>query len=649
MKKILTLLLLAAFSFASVSCDDYLDVNKNVDAPDHIEAPLYLSGALAAWEGVYWDGRALNPLASMCGNSNYTSYGSHFYSKASDSAAEMWRVTYWLQGKNVENMINQALEDKCYTLAGIGYAIKAYSWDFLTKMHGDAPILEAFKDGVSSFPYDMQPVIYDKIKEWADLAIELLKKENECGDAYLSDVAKADILYGGNAEKWTKFANGVMVRNLSSLTNKADFKTKYFNDLLTYASNALQSNADNAAMATEGGRGEAQFSNYNNSWGPYRGTGSDSHFPTNFAVQVMTGTMPVYDPATGDKIKAALKPGETTVDKNFPYELAAVQYVTDTSDAVGHFDPRVTAKIGTTDARKYDQMDDVAAIKKWYYKGGTETSWSGTFGTAANLWGSRAGYNSSSSVDGDGRWLYRNNAPYILMTASEMQFCVAEAQFKYGEKAAALAAFKKGIALDLEFTASYLVPGAPKETGKDDDGNPIYANYGAKPGGDVIKVDTFKKLANEYLAGPYVEGITTANLTLSHIMLQKFVALFPYGAGETWVDMRKHHYDIKYSGEYPSLNNGWTLTTVEQKWDTDETKVYKGFYLLPAQVEGRRGTYNIENHGSPCYRIRPRYNSEYMWNLTGLNRLYPIKGTDENYQCSIPWFAYPGEYPQTIN
>ncbi|HAP49910.1 MAG TPA: SusD/RagB family nutrient-binding outer membrane lipoprotein, partial [Porphyromonadaceae bacterium] len=75
-------------------------------------------------------------------------------------------------------------------------------------------------------------------------------------------------------------------------------------------------------------------------------------------------------------------------------------------------------------------------------------------------------------------------------------------------------------------------------------------------------------------------------------------------------------------------------------------KVFKGFYLAPANVQGRRGTYNKDNNGSPCFRVRPRYNSEYMWNKPNLEKLKPISGTADNYQCSIPWFAYPGDQPK---
>jgi hypothetical protein len=129
-------------------------------------------------------------------------------------------------------------------------------------------------------------------------------------------------------------------------------------------------------------------------------------------------------------------------------------------------------------------------------------------------------------------------------------------------------------------------------------------------------------------------------------MMQKWVALYPWGAQEAWVDMRKYHFDISYTGDYPSAANGaWTSTTLNQKWDTDASKVYKGFYLAPAQVQGRRATFNILNNGSPVFRIRPRYNSEYMWNKPSLEALKPISGMADDYQCSIPWFAYPGDLP----
>lgn len=635
MKKIILIVLLASFALISNSCDRYLDVNKNIDAPDHVDAYVYLSGIEAAYQGLYWEIRATAPLTQMMGTSGaYSSYALNYYSPGSDNAGEIWRLTYFLQGVNLENMINQSVEQNAWTLAGIGYAIKAFSWDQLTKHQIDLPMKEAFVPGLLSHKYDYQDEIYTQIREWAKKAIEYLEKEDSF--KYGNTLKNSDLIYKGDKSKWIKFAHSVLVRNLISLSNKTDFKEKYAQELLQHAALAFQSPSDDATFNAIGGGAEAKFTSYNNYFGVYRGA-LDAFYQHDFAVQLFTGTLPLYDEATGDKVR-------TNKDDSrkyyYPYELNPQQILCDTLVKLkGHFDPRVTVKLATSDDYIFKNISNEDSVKLRHYYGSGFTTSSGPISTAPNLYG-RTGANSSTAIDGDGRWLYRNDAPYVLMTAAEIQFDVAETYWKLGQKADALAAWKKGIQYDMEFTAKYITPGFYKE---DDNGKPIFG--GGKPGGDKITVALFKKLADEYLAGPYVNDITESTLTLSHIMMQKYAALYPWGASEVWVDMRKYNYDIKYAGEYPSYNDGWTTTTVNNKYDSDPTKVYKGFYLLPSQVEGRRSKYNIDNNGSPCYRIRPRYNSEYMWNKPSLEQLKPISGTAINYHCSIPWFVYPGDYP----
>ncbi len=644
MKKLLTILLLASLSFTFTGCESWLDVNKNVDAPDTVPADLYLAGVLATLaNGVNQDTHGPALLTQMFGGSGSarTNFANHYYTKASDTPAEMWRVTYWLNGMNLENLINQSLEAENWKLAGIGYAIKACSWDALTKLHGDLPMKEAFIPGLMSHNYDYQDEIYPQVRAWAKEAIRLLEME-DISDYSVTTLKESDLFYGGDASKWIKFAHGVIARQLMSLGNKDNFLSDYADSLIYHANLAISSNDENATVAKAGGGASAQFGEYNNRWGPYYGTMGDNRIQSDFAVQVMTGTLVKYDESTGERIDGK-RDAEGNLDKVYPFELAEKQYVADTSKAPGHFDPRVTAKIGTLNARFYTAMDNIDSIKSWIYYGGSFASWSGPIGSAANLWGTRTGNTSNSANDGQGRWLYRNDADLIVMTASEIQFCLAETYWKKGEKAKALAALKKAIALDVEFTGMHLAPGAPAP---EKDGNPVYKQGGANPGGDVVTKAAYNTLAAEYIAGPYCNGLTESELTLSHIMLQKFVSLYPYGAIEVWTDMRRYHYDIKYSGDVPTFGDGYDLTSVEQKWDSDPTKVYKGFYLAPAKVEYRKSKWNPDNNGSPCYRIRPRYNSEYMWNKASLDALKPISGNAPNYHCSIPWFAYPGDMPK---
>ena len=633
MKKITIALLSLAVVAGMTGCDKYLDVNKNEDAPDYVDAHLYLAGILSAYQGFYWDIRALGPLTQMMGSSSYSNFAAHYYSQGSDAAGEMWRMTYWLQGMNLENMINQAKEKEMWQLVGMGYAIKAFSWDCIAKYHSEAPIKQAFEPGRLSFDYDYEYDIMQQVRDWAMEALEYLQREDNT--EYGKILQTYDLAYKGDKSKWIKFAHSIIVTDLAALTNKKDFAEKYAQDLIQHAALAIDSNDANFTVNRDGGEGaQAQFSAYNNFWGTYRGNLVNGYWQSDFIVQIMTGTVPQYDQTSGERVDAAV---ETRRSK---WELNPNQIICDTLEAAGHYDPRAAAKLCSVDGAYYNQMNDADAIKKWVFYGSSLTSAAGPAGTAPNLYGVRANSVDANNYDGPGRWLFRDDAPYVLLTASEIQFELAETYWKLGDKANALAAWKRGIQLDMEFTGNYLNPGSPK------DGGTVLG--GGKPGGSQISKATYNTLANEYPAGPFVDGITTGTLTLSHIMMQKYVAMWPWGALEAWTDLRKYHYDINYTGEYPSLNNGWTKTEVDQKWDTDPTKVYKGFYLAPAQVEYRKGTYNINNQGSPCYRVRPRYNSEYMWNLNGLQALKPIPGDADNYQCSIPWFAYPGDYPASL-
>ena len=299
----------------------------------------------------------------------------------------------------------------------------------------------------------------------------------------------------------------------------------------------------------------------------------------------------------------------------------------------GHYDPRVAVKLGTASDPNYNNIDNADSVMAYQFYGGSFTGTSGPVGTASSFYGRNKSSVISGAAavdDGIGRWLYRDNAPYILTTCAEIKFCMAEAYWKMNNKDAAFQAFKDGVKADMDFTQKY-----------------IYAGTKGQPkGGDKITKAVFTQLAAAYTSGPYVDQLPMSDFSLSHIMMQKWVALYPWGAPEAWVDMRKYHYDIAYSGEYPTNGDGYTKVRVDQKWDSDPTKVYKGFYLAPAQVEGRKGTYSEDNNGSPEYRLRPRYNSEYMWNKGPLSALKPISGTAPNYQTSIPWFAYPGEMPK---
>ena len=86
--------------------------------------------------------------------------------------------------------------------------------------------------------------------------------------------------------------------------------------------------------------------------------------------------------------------------------------------------------------------------------------------------------------------------------------------------------------------------------------------------------------------------------------------MFGYGALETWGDMRRYHYIDPYAGQ----------------------QVYTGF-VLPTG-----GDLFPDNATKPVYRVRPRFNSEYVWNILELER---IGATKNDYHTIKMWFTEP--------
>ena len=207
-----------------------------------------------------------------------------------------------------------------------------------------------------------------------------------------------------------------------------------------------------------------------------------------------------------------------------------------------------------------------------------------------SFWGiSQAGgvNNTAPGTDNNCRYLFRNNSEFPVMTASEIEFIKAEALFRTNDKVGALAAYKKGIELNFDMLM-----------------NTFSANV---PAPDLLTTT----IRDNFTANPAVVP-TAANLTLTHIMLQKYIALYIHGTFETWVDMRRYHYtDL-------DPNTG--------------QQVYRDF----APPSG--SDLYTNNGGKLIYRTRPRFNSEYVWNL---NELIRIGATALNYHTKECWFSQP--------
>jgi hypothetical protein len=161
----------------------------------------------------------------------------------------------------------------------------------------------------------------------------------------------------------------------------------------------------------------------------------------------------------------------------------------------------------------------------------------------------------------------------------------AEALLRKGSRPQAQQAYREGIELSLNMLRTTFNASVP-----------------------VDKQITDQRIT-DFLANPAVVP-APQDLTLSHIMLQKYIALYGYGMIETWTDMRRFHYvDLD-----PQTGN----------------QVYADF-TLPTGLDLFQN-----NNGKPVQRARPRYNSEYLYNVDELNRL---GGLELDYHTKEQWFS----------
>ena len=201
------------------------------------------------------------------------------------------------------------------------------------------------------------------------------------------------------------------------------------------------------------------------------------------------------------------------------------------------------------------------------------------------------GYVSAPALGAPSRYIFADKSKFPAMTYSQLQFVKAEAAFRAGDRTTALQAYINGISSHIDFVNA-------RNT---DDGQ------------QVPPITAAEKAA--FLADPNIVP-TAANLTMSHIMSQKYIAQFGWGFFEQWMDLRRFHYKDVYPGESRQAFPGFTTPL-------DNNDLYS------------------LNGNALTYRLRPRYNSEYVWNRDALSKLQPISGLADDYQTSELWITQP--------
>lgn len=542
-----TIIFLGLFSIVfSVSCKKKIDdAYLNPNAPVIVPIETILSGAIGSFTaffssagtgyGVQADGILLGRYIQYWGSqTSGENYGQMGGTIGSDNTGGLWAAVYYGQGQNVNKIIKWGAEQQKWDYVGVGYAIRAWGWLELTNVYGDAILKEAFNTSQSQFNYDTQPEFYDSCRTICHRALSYLNRTD--GNVSQANLAIGDAyFYNGDVSKWKKFVYGILARSYINLSSKGLFNTNnYADSAIKYANLSLSTNADNASVKLKGGLTSA----VNNYFGPFRGN------------------------------IGAIRQGSYIADLM-------------SGNNAGAFS-------GVSDPRRYYMLrENLNGTFKGF------TVWNGSTGLIANdypknFWGNTIPNSIVGPTIDSTRYLYQNTSPWPMMTASEMQFIIAEAAYRKGDKGTALTAYTNAISLNFDMITTTYPQNVPA----------------------VFAITPSSKTA--YLSNPaVVPGVATA-LTLSQIMLQKYIALYGWGVQQTWTDMRKFHYtDID-----PATGN----------------QVYAGF--TPPTGVNLIST----NNNKWVYRCRPRFNSEYLYNIPELTR---IGALNSDYNTYPTWFTIP--------
>lgn len=447
----------------------------------------------------------------------------------SDAVGQIWAMFYYGHGRNLNQIVQLGTEQQKWDFVGAATALRAWGWLELTDEYDIAILRDAFNSNLQQFTYQEQDEIYDTVRSVCFRALGYLNMP-----VSNSDFAASDQYFNqGNIDIWKKFVYGILARSYAYISNKSGYSA---DSVIKYANLAMTSNADNATLKFIGDA----VSGHDNYFGPFRGN-IGSLLQSKYVADLMSGR-------------------------------------------------NSTAFTGVSDPRAwYILRENADSTFMGVIPGQSAVSSLSADAIPQNFWGG-SGTSAGAPKTEAGRYIYRDSAQFPVMTASEMQFLIAEAAYRKGDKTTALTAYKNGISLSLDMLAN---------------------NYPANvPANHTITSD----VKNAYLSNTAVIPASANNLTLTQIMLQKYIALYGWGVTETWVDMRRFHYTDKD----PVTGN----------------QVYADF--VPAG-----GTLYPDNGGAYVYRVRPRYNSEYIYDIPALETVGAVVGGSQvlNYHTFKTWFA----------
>lgn len=214
MRKLIYLIGSVLIAMAFSSCD--LDINKDPNYPTEVKADkFFTSGQMFTASAIGGDlqlvgGMWAQHYAQNAGSNQYTNIDSYNIPNSSTYVTRAWSLLYAGALADLQLAIEKsaALEDWHYWMAS--KIMSAYCFHILVEAYGDVPFTEALKfDEFSNPKFDDAKTVNQGIIAVIDEA--LAKKD---AAAAKSTMGNNDFVFGGDINKWAKFAKSLKLKIL---------------------------------------------------------------------------------------------------------------------------------------------------------------------------------------------------------------------------------------------------------------------------------------------------------------------------------------------------------------------------------------------------------------------------------------------------
>ncbi|QHV95887.1 SusD/RagB family nutrient-binding outer membrane lipoprotein [Spirosoma endbachense] len=402
--KFKTIIIAALVAVIGTSCDpkSYLDVNTNPNQLPTASPSFVFTNALntsarniagntdgqgSSEIGFYWSGQWTQ------GN-GYIINTAQFAYQFTNGDFNYWDP-YYDNLQDYQFVIDNADANSQKYLKGPSKVMKAMLYQHLVDMYGNLPYSDALKATTSLAPkFDDQKAVYESLIALLDEAITDLK-----ANAFASAFTGSDIVFAGNITKWVQFANSLKMRILirqSKVSGRDTYIKTEVNKIVTEGSGFIT-----ASEVTVGG--------------------------PSFFLATAGKLNPVYDRWGYDAngAKRALN--------NYP---RLTQFLVNSLKASG--DTLRLKRIAYANGGENSSTPGVSTLKE------VAANYSGT------PFGASSGYLPANTTSLGPSLIVKGeyNRPYILMTASEVQFLLAEAKQRFTDVTlpnTAKAYFEEGI------------------------------------------------------------------------------------------------------------------------------------------------------------------------------------------------------------